>query len=327
MVIKAEVIKFIKIKKGRIMKVTFVFILMLSISWQASGAKVRERDLIKESKQHSVEMLIIGVNQGDKIEISKDLAASLKQYDLSESCGINTSDLDRSSRGDKVSAALIPVIATIGKRIIDGIVDKRVSYLKALQKRSTKSYSQTHFISSDELASIRCLVIRRIKNVDTASKDSVGDGVSFTAVLKVEKINSNDKAFYVRPIFVKADDAVVPVLKGSKTLNASIAISLKSIGIKDNGLPVLEEFGSGVLTVPDIVVGDGSKCTSKDKKGVCNASGMLPISNLAAPVSITLAVTEAGQLGIDFDVRIAELEALKEAYGTAVFDGITAVLE
>ena len=246
--------------------------------------------------------------------LSKDIREQCKNMDVSRS-----DNLDQ--RGDRTSAFFIPLIATVAKHFVNSQFDKKEKKLEALKKSSTKSYSQTFYTTPNDLKGIDCIAIRRVKESSSVLSPSED---SFLSILKIVRVNGSTNAFYFRPIYLSVKDAVVPTLKDKKALTASIAVSVKTIGEKDNGVRVVDELGSAVLTVGGLILGGEAKCTKTNK---CASSQMLPFSNGVEPVSVTVAVTETGSLGIDFDKAIAETQALKEAYGTAIFDGVKAGLE
>ena len=223
------------------------------------------------------------------------------------------------AEGDAASPYIIPLISTIGKQLFVSVLKDKEKKLEALKKASTKSYSHTFFSDANELKTIKCIAVRRTSKVDSKEPENL------LAVLKLIPLGDGSNGFYIQPILLRANTAIVPTSVNNPNVNISFAISLKTLAPRENGLLAIDEYASAALTVASVKLDNSTNCTDQDKP--CNPSEILPFQNNSMPVSITVAVTEQGNLGIDFDQRKAELEARKEAYGSAIYEGIKAGLE
>lgn len=224
-----------------------------------------------------------------------------------------------SSTENKVAAGFIPVIGALGKFAFDYSIDKYTKYTKKLKKSAVVSYSQRVILPSESFNQHTCGIIYRY--------DDKRKKIGFLSVIK---LNNHGNAFDIEPVYAKAYNtaAITKKPKNGKEdvkINASIAVSVKATGKDKNNLPVLSSIGEGVVSISSITVGAKSKNACQNG---CDRSDIIPVTtNSNDYISVTFSVTEKGDIGINLDENIAELEAIKEAIGPAISDGIVAQLE
>lgn len=217
-----------------------------------------------------------------------------------------------------IPAAIIPAV---GKLLFDLFIESRVRALDDLRKAAQRSYSQTVTLSGQFLQSAECLLLAR-------SSEETGK-VGLVALLKLNH-NGIDKApwqkaFTATPVYVAARNAVAVTQSGDSTappyIGVSIGIVTKAVGDQQSGVPELVVTGEGSVSVPRVKIGPLSEpvCTSAT---TCGTSGLIAFAPGNSVASITVSVTETGNVGIDFDQASAELKAIKEALGPALKEGL-----
>lgn len=90
-------------------------------------------------------------------------------------------------------------------------------------------------------------------------------------------------------------------------------------------MPALTPIGEGAVTVPKLKIGGPAElCGTR-----CPTSDLVPYpihgKELNA-ISLSVSVTETGNVGIDFDAAAAEIKAIKEALGPAIADTLKGLL-
>lgn len=216
-----------------------------------------------------------------------------------------------------MAPVLVPIAASVGKLLFDLRIDKNTRDIEKLKKAAQVTYSNRIIIPSDSFRRSSCAVVHRYNE----SEKSVG----FVAVLKIE---SKNDGFVVTPSFVQANNTIAitkrPTEGNSAKISVSIAVSIKSVGRKNN-LPALTAIGEGVTTVPNVDVGPtaSSSCTTG-----CESTDLLPyIADTDKAMSVTFAITETGKVGVDFDEKSSEAKAIKEALGPALKDSLREYLK
>lgn len=220
---------------------------------------------------------------------------------------------------ERLTPALIPIVASVGKLAFDLQMDKNIKEIEKLKKAAQATYSSRLILPADEFRKSTCAVIYRY--------DESNESVGFVSVLRLE--SQGEEGFVVTPSYVKANNTVAitkcPEEGKSAKINASIAVSVKAIGTEKNGLPLLTSIGEGVTTVVNIDVGPAGKAACI--KG-CDSSDLVPyIADKEKVISVTFAVTETGKLGIDLDEKLSEAKAVKEALGPALKDSLKEFLK
>ncbi len=224
---------------------------------------------------------------------------------MGKSCNIKTDD-----GPEKIAAEVLPIITSLGKLVFDLVIDQKTREMEKLKKAAVNSYSQRLILSSNGFQKTSCVMIYRF--------DTKNNKIGFISVLK---INKHGDGFSFTPIYVKANNTVSVTKKPKNDnekakINVSIAISLKAIGIEQNGLPSVHPIGQGVVSIPNLEI--SPKGMAKCIKG-CSSSDLIPyLLQDEKSISVTLSVTETGKLGVDIDQKISEAEAIKEAMGPAL---------
>ncbi len=237
--------------------------------------------------------------------------------------------------GQAVAPALVPILAAIGKLLFDLAADKAQRQLDELKKAAQQSYSGTVIYSGSEVRTHRCLLIAR--TVDTGDGTNKKAQLSFAALLRMSDYGSG---FIIQPTLIEAKNAVAVTAKDTPQITTSIAVSVKSIIDSPLNGKTLVANGQAVVSVQKIsVLGipkDGKpaaqsksmyKCPATEPTKAadfaeCPRSDLIPYPN-NGPYSVTVSVTETGEIGIDLDVASSEVKAIKEAIGPAISDAIS----
>ncbi|MEM8497821.1 MAG: hypothetical protein AAF542_07335 [Pseudomonadota bacterium] len=220
----------------------------------------------------------------------------------------------------EIAAPLIPVATTLLKYWFDSAQDRKLRELKALKKASIKSYSEKLVLDSKAMRQVKCGLLVRHKSKE--EKYEIGD-IGFIVLIAFKHYEG---AFTFEPKVVWAADSVAKTLdrKDKSAINTAIGISIKSLGrIHEDAVQTIVPLGQSVVPVSNVLLQKKNRCA----KG-CGNSDLIPHpSGANVPTSFTLSVSEIGQTGIDFDVREAEIIALKEAFGPAIKEALKASLE
>ncbi|WP_373018669.1 hypothetical protein [Thiomicrorhabdus sp.] len=297
-------------------------LLLLSGCNNFYGFKKSDYSGIKDSQ---VDSELIGSNRNFNLLDSSDEFLTK----LQENC------LDDSQIADiqKKSGFIAPILATAIKYTFDSYIDEKTKEIEEIKKAAVRTYSSTILLNSSDLSEGKCIQIIRHKDKSTG----------FIALLKIEHIPKTSNApnnkqqavlkdsWYFKPIYVKANNSVAwasekidPDKPAPPKIKVSIAMSLKAIKEESNGWKSLQPVGQSVVSIPyKLVIGKSStaKCIKNDEN--CNKSDLIatyPDPNKS--ISLTISVTETGVTGIDTDLRISELKALKAAFGPVIKDTI-----
>ena len=153
------------------------------------------------------------------------------------------------------------------------------------------------------------------------------DKAGLLALLKIEPRGGN--AFTIEPRYVKANNARAVTMAGDAktppTINLSLSVTTRGIGRHETRLAGLFPAGEGVVSVSKVEVGPGRKSYTCNTR--CPLSDLIPYPDGSGLVSVSVGVTETGEIGFDLDQRTAELKAIKEAMGPALSDAISETLK
>jgi hypothetical protein len=230
-----------------------------------------------------------------------------------------------------IAPAIVALISSVGKLLFDLYVDKQIKATEDLKKAAQRSYSARSFTTVDELKKSRCIAILR-QSAGDATSSSPDTGL--IAIARLKPMGESSTGFVLTPVFVKANSAVAVTARpaanngqsAAPLISLTLAISIKTLGLRQHtGSPQLVSIGEGVVTIPKVEIGiDGEPMTCNKN---CPTSDLIPYpADASQPVSITIAVTESGHLGIDLDERAAQIKAIKESLGPAISEGITSTL-
>lgn len=283
---------------------------LLMLGCSTTGAK----NFSTPSTNNETHIFLIGENSSEDANIPGmdlvDLATICPQEDVQEAA----------------SATVIPLVAALGQYIFEAYQDRKLRELANLKKAAQKTYSGNVLVEAKELKSARCAVIVRV---------SIGKGgeknTGLVAAVSLKHFNGvNFSGFTQTPIYVKAQDSVAITHKAKddkpSLINVTVGVAVKAIGLdQSSNVPKSVLTGSGASTVAKVELGENTspKCFTKP----CSTSDVIPhISADEDYVTFSMSVTESGVVGIDFEQREAEIEALKAAFGPAINAAITAEL-
>jgi hypothetical protein len=231
----------------------------------------------------------------------------------------------------KVAPLLVSLISAAAQLTYEQWVQRRQAQIEALVEASKVTYSATVLSDPAALASGPCLVLFRygIKQADDKQKQTVVPGMA--AVFRLEQVDASppkSAAVLLTPVHVRFFNAVAQTMAAvPPTIDASIAISLKAVGRQESTMPRLLPTGDGVITLAKLPIGPDSPSRCGKSSDSCGRSDLVPFPLDRGPISLTLALTEQGQLGFNSKRALAELEALKAAYGPALAEGLKGQLE
>lgn len=208
-----------------------------------------------------------------------------------------------------LNPVLIPIATSVGKLLFDLQIDKKTKDIEKIKKAAQVTYSNRIIMPSEDFRKYSCATMYRYNESDSK--------IGFISALRIDDKNDG---FTITPIYVRANNTAAitkrPMEGKSAKINVSIAASIKSIGGKKHDLPTLTAIGEGVTTVHDIDVGPtaSAHCSTG-----CESTDILPyIADDKRTISVTLAITETGKIGIDLDEKLSESKAIKEALGPAL---------
>lgn len=225
------------------------------------------------------------------------------------------------------STAAISIAIAAGRWLFDLFMDRRLKGLEERKAAASQSYSATAFFDkgSELRTKIAILLIRHKKGEEAPT---------FAALLQIRQRGGKGdraggdgdqpKAFTFEPIYVRAVKAVAITSENAAAISVSLALAIKSLNQGKDGPVELVAAGQGAVTVAKLEIGKNKQpfvC-----QGDCPVSDLIPYPPADEPCSVSLAITETGDLGFDVDARIAETKALKEALGPAITQALTEAL-
>lgn len=216
------------------------------------------------------------------------------------------------------SAILAPIAVALGRYVFDQIVDAHLKELEKLKKASSSTYSGTVFFNDGAvLKQKKCFLLLRTK------KDS--EVPTFVALIALR--DHGGTAFTIEPRYVQAANAVAVTAEDKPAIAASLGIAIKTVAkSKDSPLAEIAAAGQGVVSVTGVKLDKGASAfTCMPPK--CPSSDLVPYPPTKRPISVTVSVTETGDVGFDLDARTAEIKALKEALGPALTDALKEVVK
>lgn len=232
-----------------------------------------------------------------------------------------------------VAAALVPLITTMAGRIYEKYQDAKLDKLKKLKKESMNEYSKTLYLNSLELKKLKCAILVRYSDKkDSKEKDNQEIDKGLYSVITFDhKINSakQTKGFTFTPKIFTAQNTTVKTLTdkkkpGSSKISAAIAVTLKAITQDENKLPAVSPLGAASVGLSKVLLNGSDKCL---EDAACEESDLIPHIETDTVIALSIGVSEVGHVGIDFDKREAEINAIKEAYGPALKESIGTILK
>lgn len=211
------------------------------------------------------------------------------------------------------SAVLAPIAVALGRYLFDQVIEAHLKELEKLKKASSSTYSGTVFFNDGAvLKRKKCFLLLRTK------KDS--EVPTFLALIALR--DHGGAAFTIEPRYVQAANAVAVTADDKPAIAASLGIAIKTVAkVKDSPLAEVAAAGHGVVSVTGVKLDKGASAfTCMPPK--CPTSDLVPYPPAKHPISVTVSITETGNVGFDLDARVAEIKALKEALGPALTDAL-----
>lgn len=310
-----------------ISRIQLISVALLSIT--LIGCKGIKPEELRQPAKDSVAKLVV-IDERDHLQVDGEDATAVNYTLLKEACSAPVSLLG-------VDPTTLAIASTTAKYLFDRGQQKQVDDLAAIKKGMTASYSARTILTASDLKETDCLgIVRHTEGVITTN--------SLVALIKLRHLpldpEPDKEGFIFIPVMVYATDAAVFTLPeeekdGEVTpskLTASIGLSVKALGAA-NGVPVVADVGTAAVSVKDVqlpstpakdVAPSSIPVNACSEAKPCEKSELIPhVSDGDKLISLTMSVTETGQLGIDFDKREAEINAIKEAYGPVIKSAIT----
>ena len=240
-----------------------------------------------------------------------------------------------------VAPALVPLLTAAARFAFEAWVTNKKAEVEALLSSAKATYDASVLVKDPVvLATYPCIAILRYGV--SGSPTVVNKGM--VAVLKLRAVGgapSGIQAMQLEPTFVRAFNAVAVTAAVDQSkmpvIDLAFAVSAKAIGNQESGLPALLPAGVGSVSVASVEIGEQSKeaCQSPPEgkpddltaARVCSRSELIPYPISKGPVSFRVGIAEAGKTGIPGARAVAELEALKAAFGPALAEAVKAKLD
>lgn len=236
----------------------------------------------------------------------------------------------------ELAAAAVPIVSAVGKLVFDLQMQNQIKKVEALKRASEASYSAHVVLSGTALAKSSCVAL--IRSLDKGSPSGSVLILKLTDAADYTDNNDNSPAdpsnsspsiepprgvaFNFRPVYVHVWHAAAVTRQVSlPVIGMSIAISIKSLGKQQNGLPALGSVGEAVVSIPKVSIGNialGSSC----ENATCPRSEPIPLVASKDLAVLSIAVSEKGDLGFEPDEAVNELKAIQEAIGPAISSAI-----
>jgi len=216
---------------------------------------------------------------------------------------------------------VVPLLAAAAQYGFNYLVDRRKERIEEIVEAAQAPYAVTGLLKSPaELANSPCLLLLRY---GMAKDGSAIPGL--TALFRLETVAPD--AFRIEPKYLRMFNAVALTKDGGDEparVSASFAISVKAIGRQGSDIPRLLPAGEGVVTVPRVAIGKSGAARCTDTAEPCKVSDLIAFPMNKKPLSITLAVVEQGVTGFNDKAMLAELAAIREAFGPALAEAVKA---
>jgi hypothetical protein len=299
-------------------------ILALLIVMVSACAHV-DRHKLSGAGDQAVSLVVLDQNGGRPT--NPVLATALSDPELKASllddCGI---DVDVATAAGAMG---VPVLIALGKFLFDQALDERMKRLEELKKAAAPSpYSASVILGPGTLTPTKqkCFLLVR-------QHPQKKDELHFAALLRMT--DHAKKAFTIEPVHVRALNAVAVTASEHPHVAVSFGMALKTLSKeKRNGVVDLIPAGQGSVSVSKVPL------VSKDEKKpptsmavkcpksavgtavfqACPRSDLIPYPPDNMPVSVSIAVSETGNVGFSIDAAVAESKAVKEALGPALVE-------
>lgn len=173
--------------------------------------------------------------------------------------------------------------------------------------------------------SVKCVVFARQAEGDAPGQPGL------LAVLAIEQKFDDGRYtdyFRFRPLYVRATNSIARTRGGAGARPAQIAVSFalvaRQLVVNHEGAATFAELGSAAVTVAPVRLdGEAATCPmgatgASTASGICaGMSQPIPVPVARGTVSLSIGVSEAGNVGADIDQAAAEQEAVRAARGPA----------
>lgn len=246
-----------------------------------------------------------------------------------------------STIGPALAPALLPLLTAAAKFAYETWATNKHDEVEALLSSAKAAYDASILVKDPAvLGNSPCIAILRYGVSGTPAVVNKG----MVAVLKLRAVGgapAGIQALQMEPTFVRAFNAVAVTAAGDRAkvpvIDVAFAISAKAIGNQESGLPALLPAGFGTVAVAGVEIGQQAKgaCVAPSESKpddlafaqVCSRSELVPYPVDMGPVVVGLGIAEAGKTGIPGARALADLAALKAAFGPALAEAVKAQLE
>lgn len=261
------------------------------------------------------------LNNPDKISIFP-IPAEHKQS-VAGACGVKPSPL--------FNAVLwVPVVAKLAFNLG---ANQFAHYVEGIKKRSSADYSARAEADVDDFVADRCIVAGRVKERDDGTLD-----YESLVVVKLFQSSVSAESISLRPVYAWAKNSIALTkcedncFSKNQNRQGKIGISMAVIisGVTPDSTSVNEirRYGSAAVSFPEVPLsGRGVLIEEPKFMGFVQVSPIdseiMPAKLPGSQLHLSVAVTETGTIGGDFDRAASEIEALKEALGPALEAQVT----
>jgi len=233
---------------------------------------------------------------------------------------------------------LVPLLATAAQFAFEAWAADKKAEVEALLASAKATYDASILVKDPAvLASSPCIAILRYGVSGTPAAVKVG----MVGVLKLRSaggVSAGVQALQMEPAFLRLNNAVaVTAAAGESKLpvvDVALALGVKATGNHESGLPAMFPSGSATVEVAAVEIGNRAKdaCRAPPESSpldlagarVCPRSELIPYPTGKGPLSIGVGIAEAGKTGIPGARALAEIDALKAAFGPALAEAVKA---
>jgi hypothetical protein len=232
-----------------------------------------------------------------------------------------------------VVQAFVPLLAAMAQFGFESWIENQKAEVEAILEAAKASYSATIDVNDAAfIGSSPCLAVMRYG----IEKDTLVPGMS--AVLKLRLAGGTSagiQALQVEPTYVRFFNSVAVTASVADpkvpTIDVAFGVTVKAVGNQRSGLPALLPAGAGTVQLAKVEIGKAAKdaCQVLPERPlagqrICPRSELIPYPVGKGPLVVSVGVAETGKTGIPGARALAELEALKAAFGPALSEAVKA---